>query len=62
MLQAINFMKLQRNPSQIIKKEKKKKKDLEITEKILAFQFQGMNLTGPFPLFFTVFEAMMHCI
>ena len=61
MLQAINFMKLQRNPSQIIKKEKKKKV-LEITEKILAFQFQGMNLTGPFPLFFTVFEAMMHCI
>lgn len=60
MLQAISFMKLQRNPSQIIKKEKKK--DLETTEKILASQFQGMNLTGPFPLFFTVFEAMMHCI
>lgn len=60
MLQAINFMKLQRNPSQIIKKEKKI--DLGITEKILAFQVQGMNLTGPFPLFFIVFEAMTHCI
>lgn len=60
MLQAINFMKLQRNPSQIIKKEKKI--DLGITEKILAFQVQGMNLTGPSPLFFIVFEAMTHCI